>query len=175
MKKINKSNNDIIYIKNNIPDGYEIDTKLSTFENIVCKRKKSDSNSDITYDNIIKKMRDKYNYCYTINSDGCIDYNLNDEYFENEFISCSIEQCEKIITINMLYNIADVLNDKWKLDWNDITQDKFVIVLNNRVVMIKQINDSLDALMCPVFKSPDLARTAIKIIGEFRIKDAFNQ
>lgn len=84
----------------------------------------------------------------------------------------SSKQCEKLLAINKLLNVAKYLNDGWIPNWDDMQESKYYIRI---------INNNIDvACVCAIclgvvyFKTEDLAKQAIEILGKENIKMALS-
>lgn len=153
----------IINIKDICPEGYKLDKKRSTLDNLVFIE-------DIDYNYISKKLfYGKHGYycdsCGNIRSVDVVDYKCQ-KYPSN----CTSEkQAKKLLAINQLMNTAKYLNGDWKPGQNNfkytivITRDNKVSIgathLNNEIVY---------------FKTEELAKEAIEILSEETIKLAFS-
>ena len=151
-------------IKISVPEGYEIDTENSTFECIKFKKKKD----KLTYNRIYKELFYNKRACSPTRF-SVEYYNQCDECDCNLPLNCITEiQARKIIELNKLINIATYLNDEWVPNYNDNKQIKYVIQYHY---------DSLEVVpvyclcQCPIcFKSEELAKKAIEIMGKENIK-----
>lgn len=152
-----------------IPEGMEIDKENSTFECIKFKKKK------VTYDDIYKYLfNDKQ--VFFIGSDGRIVsgklqiVNLTDPN------NCTSEkQAQKLLAINKLMNVAKYLNGDWKPSFNySIGKLNYFICYD---AFNKNLTINSDVILCSTviyFKSEELARQAIDILGEETIKLALS-
>ncbi len=79
-------------------------------------------------------------------------------------------QAKKLLAINKLMNVAKYLNDGWQPDWNDVNDYKWFIYFSNDY---KTLNtDCVHSMQQHFiyFKSDELAKQAIEILGEETIK-----
>ena len=104
----------------NIPEGYEIDKKNSTFECIKFKPIKK----YLTYKEIAEKLNK--DICFFI-AKGKIQSYAQYASYDNPDVANSYRQIEKILAINQLMNIAKYYNGDWKPDWNNKKNPKFYI------------------------------------------------
>lgn len=88
----------------NIPEGMEIDILNSNFGTGVIKFKKK----ELTYGDIMASL----------------DSNT-------KLIPITCTNCEKVIAINKLMDIAKFYNKDWKPDWSNIDEPKFFILYDN--------------------------------------------
>lgn len=150
-------------LKIEIPEGYEIDKDKSTFEKIVFKKVEE----KLTYEKIADKLFRNKKYYY-IASDGGI---------MKTSIGCSCpntastrRQLKRLLALNKLMNVAYYLNDGWEPDWNDKSQRKYFIYYNNSdKYFVIDINNYCNYGVI-YFKSKEIAKQAIEILGEEIIK-----
>lgn len=146
-----------------IPEGYEVDKENSTFEKIIFKKVEE----KLTYEKIAEKLF-KFETHYYIDSNGVIRKNSADWKCPNA--APTSQQLEKLLALNKLINVAYYLNDGWEPDWNDSGQEKFYIYYNNA---IKTLNVSVNFYYngsVVYFKSKEIAKQAIQILGEDIVK-----
>ena len=152
------------------PEGYEVDKENSTFEKIVFKKVEE----KLTYTKIVNELFTGKRYYYT-NDYGTIKESADPQKV-NDF--CDIDpnnaptkhQLQKLLALNKLMNVAYYLNDGWAPDWNDGGQEKFYIYYNSAV---KTFNVSANFYYNSgviYFKSKELAKQAVEILGEETIK-----
>ena len=150
-------------LKIEIPEGYEVDKKNSTFEKIVFKKVEE----KLTYEKIVDKLF-QYEHHYYINTDGSIMKTSLGWRLPNA--APTEHQLEKLLALNKLMNVAHYLNDGWEPDWNNGGQEKFYIYYNSAV---KTFNISANFYYNSgviYFKSKEIAKQAIQILGEETIK-----
>lgn len=157
-----------------VPDG------LSFFFNeegklMVHKKQEQESAPDtkngdpITYDDICKELffgKTAYWVCDNKIKKGVIRYSYSD--IDNY---TSLAQVKRTLAFNKLQNIAKYLNDGWKPDfgrdqknWNIIKDDDTFIAM-----FTTSVNKA-----CVYFKSEDLTKEAIRIMGEESLNDLFS-
>jgi hypothetical protein len=143
------------------PEGYEIDTKKSTFEKIVFKEVKT----KLDYiEDILPYLIEKY-------KDFC-DMNWG------VLGVSSKNQLESILALNKLCNVAKYLNGDWlpseKRGWGGWC----IVLINSKFdgtfFSITQLYLKNTFSQCSVvyFKTEDLAKQAISILGEEEIRKA---
>lgn len=151
-----------------VPQGYEIDKKQSSFEKIVFKKVEE----KLTYDDIAKKLfSDKIYYyierqgniCKTINNNPSI-HDIEPNHSPTKF------QLERLLALNKLMNTAYYLNEGWEPDWNNGLQVKFSIYYNHTSKTIRTDYDICFNSGKVYFKSKELAEQAVEILGEETIK-----
>ena len=146
-----------------IPEGYEVDEKNSTFEKIVFKKVEE----KLTYEKIADKLF-QYKKHYYIDCDGGIIGTSMGWSYPN--VAPTKYQLERLLALNKLMNVAYYLNDGWEPNWNDGGQEKFYIYYNSAV---KTFNVSANFYYnsgVTYFKSKEIAKQAIEILGEETIK-----
>lgn len=92
-------------------------------------------------------------------------------YFQSE------KQAEKLLVINQIINIAKYFNKDWVPDWNDKSQRKYFIFIDNAEKTNKKIAIGItySSNNSPVyFASLIVAKQVIDTLGEDVIKEAFN-
>lgn len=136
-------------VKIQVPEGYVIDKENSTFECIRFKKK-----NNITFDTILK--------CY--------------EKSQEDFLISSTSYIHKLklLAFNRLLYVAKYLNDGWVPDFDDIDQEKHVIVISDNTIIIHKTYTFLGNPSLIYFKNIKLAQQAIDILGEDTIKKALN-
>lgn len=154
-------------LKINIPEGYVIDTEKSNLDEgeVVFKKK------EITYKDIAKELflsKTKYH----IDDCGLITQKTFGPCSYKDEINCvSKEQAEKLLAINQLMNVAKYLNEGWEPNWNNGNEYKFYIMSFENIIKVDFCFHS--NLGNVYFKSRDLAKKAIDIVGMDTIKSIF--
>lgn len=146
-----------------IPEGYEVDKENSTFEKIIFKKVEE----KLTYEKIAEKLF-KFETHYYIDSNGVI--RKNSAGWKCPNAAPTSQQLEKLLALNKLMNVAYYLNDGWEPNWNDGGQEKFYIYYNSAV---KTLNVSANFYYnggVVYFKSKEIAKQAIQILGEDIVK-----
>lgn len=150
-------------IKIQVPEGYEIDEKNSTFECIKFKPIKKVE----TYDDVARELFLNKN-AYFIDTRGRVS-NVIPKNDYNDFNNCvTKKQAEKLLAINQLMNVAHYLNKDWKPDWNNHYQNKFYIFVRDGVANIDYVLAASDGAI--VFPDRETAKRAIEILGEETIR-----
>ena len=148
-------------VKIEVPKGYEIDKENSTFECIKFKPIKK----AMTYEDVARELfKDKNRYITTF---SCLKGGKD--------VTCaSSKQAEKLIAINKLMNVAKYLNGDWKPNWDEVDERKYFIYtcLIDSYISVKSATIHMSDIV--YFKSEELARQAIKILGEQTIKTALS-
>lgn len=154
-------------IKITVPEGYEIDKENSTFEKIVFKKKEEPK----TYNEVADlTLRGKEGF-YTDFNGAIIGLTRvrRSTYCPNT--ATSKEQLEWILALNKLQNVANYLNDGWKPDWagNNHKCTLFYDAERRWINTAWNVNAVRGMVY---FKTEELAKKAIKILGEEVIKTA---
>ena len=145
------------------PEGYVIDKENSTFEKIVFKKVEE----KLTYEKIAEKLF-KFETHYYIDSNGVI--RKNSAGWKCPNAAPTSQQLERLLALNKLMNVAYYLNEGWEPDWDDIEQEKFYIYYSNVNKTIKIEYNSVCNSGITYFKSKEIAKQAIEILGEETIK-----
>lgn len=154
-------------LKIEAPEGYEVDWENSSRNTIRFKPVKK----KITYQDVKAELF-KGTKKYYIESAGNIYASRTIRFSgENVILATSKNQIEQLLALNKLMNVAKYLNGDWKPNFTD-NKYKFYISycydLKKLNVWFKQYtNDG-----CVYFKSEELARQAIEILGEKEVKKA---
>lgn len=151
------------------PDGYEIDRENSTLECIKFKP----IDKKLTYEDVAKELFKDKVICY-INAVGAVGKGkVEKEYVLYPNNCTSKEQAEKLIAINKLMNVVKYLNGDWSPDWEDNNNEfKYYINHYHKVINISYTSHYNSSNV--YFKSEELARQAIEILGEETIKLALS-
>ena len=154
-------------LKIEAPEGYEVDWENSSNNIIKFKPIKK----KITYQDVKEKLfSDKEHY---VEYAGTINSSKNTRYYgENIIIATSKQQLEQLLALNKLINVAKYLNGDWKPDFKDDIQQKYYISFDSDT---KQLNIWFKQYMndgSVYFKSEELTRQAIEILGKEEIKKA---
>lgn len=118
--------------------------------------------------NIVFEPIQKINYDYVIEQ---LDLDLQDSNIV--MLRCySTRHAEKLRAINRLLNVAKYLNGDWKPDFSGIGKQKFYIFINEGKLDITANTFCIDS--CCYFKTKELAKQAIEILGKDTIKLALS-
>lgn len=133
------------------------------------KPTKDDEGNPITYDDICKKLflHKRTYWVY----DKKIENNVSGYITYNDLSNCtSTAQAKRLAAFNKLQNIAKYLNDGWKPNFCGIYQNWNII----------KDNDTFTAMFTTIskasvyFKSEDLAKEAIRLMGKESLNDLFS-
>ena len=150
-------------IKIQVPEGYEIDEKNSTFECIKFKPIKKVE----TYDDVARELFLNKKAYFTDVHRKISDVTMRNDYWgPNNCVTR--KQAEKLLAINKLMNVAHYLNKDWKPDWNNHYQNKFYIFVRDGVANIDYVLAASDGAI--VFPDRETAKRAIEILGEETIR-----
>jgi len=140
--------------------GYEWDAGKKELKRIEKKLTYKDVARELFKDNFIHTIDDLGGYAefYNDGDEGC-HYRCN---------ATSKRQFEKLRAINMLMNVAKYLNDGWQPDWCDVVKHKYYISMLDGEITVGYLTSTpcLDVY----FKSEELAKKAIEILGEDTIR-----
>lgn len=127
----------------------------------------------VYYEDVARKLfYDKLTYYITGN--GTLDTFHPTSSYYNANNCTSNKQLRKLLAINKLMNVAKYLNDGWQPDWCNYYTRKYYIFIdsvNNNISI--SYNDSYCGHYI-YFKSEELAKQAIEILGEETIKLALS-
>lgn len=145
-----------------VPDNCELKVDGNKYT-VVEKTKK------LTYEDVTKALFEGKVFFY-INEDGNINCADGTYIMYDELISCtSKKQTEKLLAIHKLMNVAKYLNGGWQPDWKDESEDKYsysIQVCDGELL----IRPTGNIFMEIYFKSEEVAKQAIEILGEENIR-----
>lgn len=156
-------------LKIECPQGYKIDEEISDLKNGIIKFKKQ----NLTYEDIAKELFYFQEYYYSDNSGRILkSFEKSNLDIIVRFSNNSItkEQLESILTLNKLCNVAKYLNKEWLPNWHDEYEKKYYISVSLDELLICPVFTTNDGSV--YFKSKELAKRAIEILGEKEIKKA---
>lgn len=156
------------------PPGFVIDKENSTFECIKFKPKQP------TYKDIAEKLFDDNKKMWYISYGGEIRHKQVCGNTDDPENATSKKQCGKLLALNKLINVAKYLNDGWEPNFCDCSEKYYLYTYNvtnaTRVETRISIAGKQSTSWCsPCFKSLDLAKQAIEILGEETVKLALSQ
>ena len=157
------------------PVEYPIPDGLTFFFNeegkLMVQKAPGDKNGEpITYDDICKKLFfEKIAYwCYG----GTVDvYFVRDSYKDTDNCT-SIAQAKRILSFNKLQNIAKYLNKGWKPDFTYSSNYTICKDCTGKYSFLTNCTYQAGAIY---FKTEELAREAIRLMGEDSLNDLFNE
>ena len=125
----------------------------------------------ITYDDVIQKLY--YEKTAYWAGSTRIAYTITNEFSYNDINNCASEaQCKRMVAFNKLQNIAKYLNKGWKPDFT--YSSNYTICKDCTGKYSFLINCTYQAgAIC--FKTEELAREAIRLMGEASLNDLFNE
>lgn len=135
-----------------VPEDYEIDKENSTFECIKFKKIKT----TIRYEDIEHKLANAWDSRSVVS------------------VVSSDKQASKLISINKLLNVAKYLNGEWRPNWKEADEKKYFIYICPRDCYTSVKSATVHMSDIVYFKSEELARQAIEILGEETIKTALS-
>lgn len=125
----------------------------------------------ITYDDILLKLYFGKTAYWVLGKDHI---NEEEQGFANyrDAVNCTTPaQAKRLAAFNKLQNIAKYLNDGWKPKF-DRNQQNWNIVKNNDTFIAMHTTSISKA--CVYFKSEDLTKEAIRIMGDESLNDLFS-
>ena len=153
-----------------IPDG------LTFFFNeegkLMVQKAPGDKNGEpITYDDVLKELY-YGKTAYWVGSTR-ISYAITKENSYNDINNCASEaQCKRTVAFNKLQNIAKFLNKGWKPDFTYSCH--YTICKDCTGEYCFLANDKYQAGAI-YFKTEEIAREAIRLMGEASLNDLFNE
>lgn len=156
-------------LKIEAPEGYEVDwdnSSMNTIRFTPIKKK-------ITYQDVKEKLFPESHPSFYFGKEGAIVQTFNIKYLSKELLlATSQRQLQQIRALNKLMNVAKYLNGDWEPDFTNTNFHKFYISYDSDkkklTIWFKQyMNDG-----SVYFKSDELARQAIEILGEEEVKKA---
>lgn len=170
-KLIKQTNMEQKELKITIPEGYEIDKEKSTFENIVFKPIKK----VLSYDDVAKELLYGKDYNFIASNGEIKEYRASGSFIHLN--NCVTEkQAQKLLAINNLMNCAKYLNGNWKPDLGTVGGNMryyiYYRISDDRLF----INNETDCCShgAIYFKTSELARQAIEILGKETVKLALS-
>ena len=146
-----------------VPQGYEIDKEQSSFEKIVFKKVEE----KLTYEKIAEKLFKYKEHYYTSDTGRIMKTDIG---WHCPNVAPTEHQLQRLLALNKLMNVAYYLNDGWEPDWNDNSQGKVFIYYNHSDKAFQTFIDVGFNCGGVYFKSEELAKQAIEILGEETIK-----
>lgn len=158
------------------PVEYPIPDGLTFFFNeegkLMVQKAPGDKNGEpITYDDVLKELY-YGKTAYWVGSTR-ISYAITKENSYNDINNCASEaQCKRMVAFYKLQNIAKYLNKGWKPDFT--YSSHYTICKDCTGEYCFLANDKYQAGAI-YFKTEELAREAIRLMGEASLNDLFNE
>lgn len=159
------------------PDGYffffDEEGKLMVRKNIEGEAETPDDKEDkpITYDDVLKELYYRKT-AYWVGSTRIFN-GTTDEYNYNDINNCASEaQCKRMVAFNKLQNIAKFLNKGWKPDFTYSSHYTICKDCTGEYCFLANDKYQSGAIY---FKTEELAREAIRLMGESSLNDLFNE
>lgn len=145
-----------------VPDNCELKQDGNTYT-IVEKEKK------LTYEDVAKELFGNKKDIHYIGEYGDIFKTKGKRIYDLNNCT-SKKQAQKLLAINKLMNVAKYLNGDWQPDWNNKEEFKYHIYYSNQneELIIDRVISRQEHITH--FKSEELAKQAINILGEETIK-----
>lgn len=145
------------------PEGYIIDEENSTFEKIVFKKVEEKLN----YEKIAEKLFQYEKHYYIAGDGGIMGTSIG---WSCPNTASTKHQLERLLALNKLMNVAHYLNDGWEPDWNNNIERKYFIYYVSTDKIFKIESNTIVNYGIVYFKSKEIAKQAIEILGEETIK-----
>ena len=149
-----------------IPNGKTVDWDESKKQNKIVLKDKQ-----LTYSDVCRKLFLGYGWFFT-DAEGDIHHTLGGDAYSCANNSATKHQLKCILAKNKLANVAKYLNGEWK-PWHDKSIASIVVLMETKtgVSPCEIINGSCASDCGSIwFKSKDLTRQAIEILGEETVK-----
>ena len=78
----------------------------------------------------------------------------------------SLEHINKWLAINDLLNVAHFLNQNWHPDWENKTEEKYILCIKDKNIVIQKVEYPVSIVYFP---SETLAQEAVDIVGEEKL------
>lgn len=127
----------------------------------------------LTYDDVAKELFvDKTAFCFKNNAGdlfNCAIYSVETAIHLSN--STSKEQLESLLALNQLANVAKYLNEGWKASFKN-SMGKHCLYIEGTIIRVTCCYDANKGVI--YFKTEELAKKAIEILGEEIIRKALN-
>ncbi len=156
------------------PVEYPIPDSLTFFFNeegkLMVQKAPGDKNGEpITYDDVLKELY-YGKTAYWVGSTR-ISYAITKENSYNDINNCASEaQCKRMVAFNKLQNIAKYLNKGWKPDFTYSSNYTICKDCTGKYSFLTNCTYQAGAIY---FKTEELAREAIRLMGEASLNDLF--
>lgn len=184
IKKVGNHVESSVIIKNDgtatevpIPDNlqffFDEDGKLMVRKKIEGEAETPDDKEEkpITYDDVIQKLY--YGKTAYLAGSTRIAYTITNEFSYNDINNCASEaQCKRMVAFNKLQNIAKYLNKGWKPDFTYSSNYTICKDCTGKYSFLTNCTYQAGAIY---FKTEELAREAIRLMGEASLNDLFNE
>lgn len=132
---------------------------------------KEEELTNINYNYIAKKLF-KNKIIYFIDKDGTINDSYKDNLDYSDINNCvSYKQCEKLLAINKLLNVAKYLNENTNSTNKNYIKYHIIYDIDNDEFLIDRYTGFKYSIVS--FKNKELAKQAIKILGKETLKLIF--
>lgn len=154
-----------------IPEGYEIDKKKSTLDNIVLKQVDKLPTYSQICDVLYKKYQPYVNDPY--HRDAITKINKGISPIEsNEYVFFSLKDLERILALRKLINVAKYLNNGTEPNYNNSSEEKYYIYWDSVEQELDISSTYYEIDESVYFRTEESAQSAIEILGEDTIKTA---
>ena len=131
----------------------------------------TEKDEPITYDDICKELFLGKN-TYWASSEKVEKFNTNNTNYKDLDNCTSIAQAKRLIAFNKLQNIAKYLNKGWKPDFTYSSNYTICKDCTGKYSFLTNCTYQAGAIY---FKTEELAREAIRLMGEASLNDLFNE
>lgn len=117
-------------LKIEVPEGYEVDKKKSTFEKIIFK--KIETKLPKTWEEFCEQILVTKDECYIASNSAIVNYNAichsSVRILDNDRnLLPTKEDAEAHLALIQLHRLRDVYRQGWVPDWSDYSQKKYAI------------------------------------------------
>lgn len=159
------------------PDNFQFffaeDGRLMVRKKIEGEAETPDDKEDkpITYDDVLKELY-YGKTAYWVGGTRIL-YAITNENSYNDINNCASEaQCKRMVAFNKLQNIAKYLNKGWKPDF---TYSSNYTICKDCTGKYSFLTNCTYQAVAIYFKTEELAREAIRLMGEASLNDLFNE
>lgn len=159
------------------PDNFQFffseDGRLMVRKKIEGEAETPDDKEDkpITYDDVLKELY--YGKTAYWVGGTRISYAITNENSYNDINNCASEaQCKRMVAFNKLQNIAKYLNKGWKPDF---TYSSLYTICKDCTGKYSFLTNCTYQAGAIYFKTEELAREAIRLMGEASLNELFNE
>lgn len=159
------------------PDNFQFffaeDGRLMVRKKIEGEAETPDDKEDkpITYDDVLKELY-YGKTAYWVGGTRIL-YAITNENSYNDINNCASEaQCKRMVAFNKLQNIAKYLNKGWKPDFTYSSKYTICKDCTGKYSFLTNCTYQAGAIY---FKTEELAREAIRLMGEASLNDLFNE
>lgn len=146
-----------------LPDNFEF-KEIKDGKIILVEKEKN-----LTYEDVVRKLFGNREDIHYIGEYGDI-FKTKTKSIHDLNNCTSLKQAQKLLAINKLMNVAKFLNEGWQPNWHNGEEDKYYIQIETLTDDLIIDCTNLFNRFITYFKSEELAKKAIEILGEETIK-----